>query len=190
MGPCGTEKPMQVVGGMPTVERVVRSIAESGAVDRVLVTVSDNTPETGEHLGSMGVETLHTSGTDFVKDLHAALAALESDYVLVCSSDLPFLGPGHVSDLAAFFRPEMESAVAVVPRETVEGIGSEPSYTVESGGKPYAFSGISIIDRRKTLAGVYLNEEYLVVEDEMLAFNINTQEDLGLAREIWALRNP
>ena len=63
MGKCGVEKPMQMIGDKPTVQRVVEAISASDNIDRVLVSVSDNTPETERYLNSLGVETVRTSST-------------------------------------------------------------------------------------------------------------------------------
>ena len=50
MGPDTIEKPMQVIGGKHVIERVVDSIRKSKFVDKVLVSVSSNTPKTEEFL--------------------------------------------------------------------------------------------------------------------------------------------
>lgn len=184
MGPCGTEKPMQKVGGVPTVDRVISAISESGATDGLLVTVSGNTLETEKHLSKNGVETMMTSGEDFMMDLHAALSRMESDYVVVCSSDLPFLKPSHVSDLVASFKPEMESAIAVVPVGAFDEIDSEPSFTVDLDDGVWVLSGLSIVDRKKTLAGEYLSETFVRFHDSSLAMNVNTRKDLETAERL------
>ena len=46
MGKCGVEKPMHLVGDKHTVERVIDALSGSSHIDRVLVSVSDNTLET------------------------------------------------------------------------------------------------------------------------------------------------
>ena len=82
MGKCGVEKPMQVIGDKPTVQRVVEAISASSNIDRLIVSVSDNTPETERFLNSIGVETIRTSGESFMDDLHDAFRAMDGDYVL------------------------------------------------------------------------------------------------------------
>ncbi len=46
MGVTGIEKPMQIIGGKPTVLRVVEAMQKSSYTDRILVSVSPNTPKT------------------------------------------------------------------------------------------------------------------------------------------------
>ena len=183
MGKCGVEKPMQMIGDKPTVQRVVEAISASDNIDRVLVSVSDNTPETERYLNSLGVETVRTSGESFMDDLHDAFRRMDGDYVLTCPSDPPLLTTDVVDLFIEYFVPgTMESAIAVVDEETVVRTGITPSYTREYNGRQWVLSGLCIMNRPKTLAGDYL-EEYLFETDWVeLSVNVNTLDELELAR--------
>lgn len=189
MGKCGVEKPMQVIGDKPTVQRVVEAISASPNIDRLLVSVSDNTPETERFLNSLGVETIRTSGESFMDDLHDAFRVLEGDYVLTCPSDLPLLTTDVVDLFIEYFQPgTMESAIAVVDEETVVRTGITPSYTREHNGREWVLSGLCIMNRPKTLAGDYL-QEYLFETDWVeLSVNVNTLDELELARSYFRKR--
>jgi adenosylcobinamide-phosphate guanylyltransferase len=184
MGRCGTEKPMQQVGGIPTIQRVVSAVSRSKSIDRVLVSVSSNTPETESFLSSKGVETVRTSGEGFMEDLHSALDVLDSDFVMTVPSDLPMIMAWEVDAFADFFRPEMESAIVVVDESTVLGTGVKPSYVIELDDGRWVLSGLCIVDRKKTLNGIYLNEEYMRTDWADIAVNVNTQYELDLARSM------
>ncbi|MBR2348590.1 MAG: NTP transferase domain-containing protein, partial [Candidatus Methanomethylophilaceae archaeon] len=139
MGRCGIEKPMQLVGDVPTVQRVVDALSASSHIDRLLVSVSDNTPETEKYLNSIGVETIRTSGESFMDDLHDSFSILNGDYILTCPSDLPLITTEVVDTFIEYFVPSvMESAIAVVDEETVRRVGITPSYTREAGGRHWA----------------------------------------------------
>ena len=183
MGRCGIEKPMQLVGGVPTVRRVVDALSASSRIDRVLVSVSDNTLETEAYLNGIGVETVRTSGESFMDDLHASFEVMSGDYVLTCPSDLPLLTTEAVDEFIDFFRPgEMQSAIAVVDEETVRGVGITPSYTREDGGRNWVLSGICIMSREGTLRGDYLEEVLFKTDRVDLSVNVNTKAELCLAR--------
>ena len=183
MGACGIEKPMQPVGGIPTVMRVVKALEASRHISRVLVSVSDNTLTTEDYLKGMGVETVRTSGESFMDDLHTAFEVMSGEYVLTCPSDLPLLTTDVIDLFAEFFVPgEMESAIAVVDEETVRSIGIKPSYTREDGGRNWVLSGICIMNRMGTLRGDYLEECLFKTDRIDLSVNVNTQEELRLAR--------
>ena len=85
MGFCGVEKPMIEIGGVYTVERVVNALRDSKHIDKILVSVSPNTPDTERYLKDIGVETIRTSGEDYVEDLHNSFSILSGKYVLKAS---------------------------------------------------------------------------------------------------------
>lgn len=184
MGKCGIEKPMQLVDGLPVVRHVVDAMRASSAIDRVLVSVSPNTRKTEEYLKGIGIETVLTSGDDFMMDLRESLSVLEGDYVLTCPSDVPFVTPEVFDRTVAAFRPEMQSMIVMIGADTVTGLGIEPSYTREINGKEWVLSGVTVMDRKATINGDYLREECLLTDWKELAVNINTQDELSLARRL------
>ncbi len=183
MGKCGVEKPMHLVGDKHTVERVIDALSGSSHIDRVLVSVSDNTLETEQYLKSIGVETIRTSGESFMDDIHDAFRNMEGDYILTCPSDLPLLTTEVVDTFIEYFVPgTMQSAIAVVDEETVRRVGITPSYTRESGGRNWVLSGLCIMNREGTLRGDYLEEYLFETNWPELAVNMNTPKELDLAR--------
>lgn len=182
MGPGTIEKPMQMIGGKHVVERVIEAIQHCQYVSKVLVSVSSNTPKTEEFVRDMGVEVICTTGNDFMNDMHSAFECLESEFVLTCPSDLPLLKSFTVDAFVEFFRPEMQSAIAVVEERVVVGAGISPSFTIDIDGKEWVLSGLCISDRQKTLDGVYLEEHYMKTDWVDLAVNVNTQMELALSR--------
>jgi len=183
MGKCGIEKPMMKVGDKCTVERVIDALKGAKNIDRILVSVSDNTLETERYLNSIGIETVRTSGDDFMGDLHQALECLSGDYVLTTPSDLPLITSEIFDSIIDYFNPRtMDSLLAVIDEKTVRSIGIIPSYTREERGKSWVLSGVSVIDRKKTLAGEYLSETLYETNWPELSVNVNTPLELDLAR--------
>ena len=183
MGKCGIEKPMMKVGDKCTVERVIDALKGAKNIDRILVSVSDNTLETERYLNSIGIETVRTSGDDFMGDLHQALECLSGDYVLTTPSDLPLITSEIFDSIIDYFNPRtMDSLLAVIDEKTVRSIGIIPSYTREERGNSWVLSGVSVIDRKKTLAGEYLSETLYETNWLELSVNVNTPLELDLAR--------
>ena len=176
------EKPMQIVGGKPVVMRVVEAVQNCKNVNDVLVSVSSNTPKTERFLQDLGVETLCTSGNDFMEDMHTAFGMLNSEFVLTCPSDLPLIRSFTLDAFTNFFRPEMESAIAVVEKSVVVNTGITPSFTCEIDDGEWVLSGVCISDRVKTLMGKYLKESYMKTDWVDLAVNVNTPLELSLSR--------
>ena len=188
MGSCAIEKPMQDIGGVPVIKRVVDALISSDNIDRVLVSVSDNTKETKKYLVSEGIETIHTSGNDFVDDMHKAFDAMSGRFVMTLPCDMPLLKSNAVNALYNFFDPDtMESAIAVVSEEILRSVGITPSYAIDLIGKKWVLSGLCIMDRIKTTSlpiDVFIKETYMMTDMFELAVNINTQAELELARKM------
>jgi adenosylcobinamide-phosphate guanylyltransferase len=185
MGRCGTEKPMHPIGGIPVVKRVVDALSSSENIDRVLVSVSGNTKETERYLRSEGIETIMTSGSDFMDDLHRSFEVMDGRFVMTAPSDMPLLRRQAVDTLYNFFDPDsMESAIAVVREYTVRSVGIVPSYSVDINGRKWVLSGLCIMDRIKTLDDVFLKEAYMLTDMFELAVNVNTPAELELARKM------
>ena len=186
MGPCGIEKPMQIVGGKPTVEHVVNAIKCAMGIDRILVSVSSHTPMTKRYLQDLGIEVLETSGDGFVDDLHDAFKVMSGRFILVSPSDLPLLKTRVIEGLLDFFdQDKMESAMAIVDEDMVRAAGITPSYAFERDERKWVLSGLSIMDRTKTLDGIYLKEELFKTDWPDLAVNVNTQYELDIARKMF-----
>ena len=116
-------------------------------------------------------------------DLHQALECMNGENVLTTPSDLPLITSAVFDQIIDYFVPgTMDSLLAVVDEATVLNIGITPSYVHEYRGKRWVLSGVSIINRLKTLNGDYLEESYFVTNWPELSVNVNTQLELNLAR--------
>jgi len=175
MGACGIEKPMHMIGDKPVIGRVVSALSHSKSIDRIVVSVSGNTPETEKYLKSICVETIRTSGEDFVEDLHESFRILGGKFVLTCPSDLPFITTEELDKfIATFDAKKMESLIALVDKKAFEKLDIKPSYTRDYYGSNWVVSGVSIMDREKTLDGVYLHESFYETDSREFAVNVNT----------------
>ena len=186
MGYCGVEKPMIEVGGIYTVERVVNALKGSNHIDRILVSVSPNTPDTERYMKDIGIETIRTSGEDYVEDLHNSFSILTGKYVLTCPSDVPLLCSHTVNAFIEYFlkNPD-DSMTAVVEEDVVVNSGITPSFDFELDGKKWVISGLNIMDREKILSNVVLSYGYFMTDWVDLAVNVNTENELKIARSFF-----
>ena len=186
MGFCGVEKPMIEVGGIYTVERVINALKDSKNIDKILVSVSPNTPDTERYVSDIGIETIRTSGEDYVQDLHDAFRTLKGKYVLTCPSDMPLLRPFTVDAFVDYFMKNPDdSMTAVVEEDVVVNSGFTPSFDFDLEGKKWVLSGMNIMDRVKILADVVLNYSYFMTDWVDLAINMNTEYELRIARSFF-----
>jgi len=184
MSSDAVEKPMLTVGDEHTVMRVVKALRASEHIDRILVSTSPNTKKTEAFLRENRIETIRTSGMDFMNDMHVAFQQLDSPFVLTCPSDLPLINTKTVDSFIENFRPEMESSIAIIDTKSVESIGIQPSFTIEHDDALWVLSGLCISDRTKTLEGRFLAENHYECGDINLAVNVNTKEELAIARKL------
>ena len=183
MGRCGVEKPMIEVGGVFTVKRVVDALHEAKLIDRVLVSVSPNTPDTEAYMKELGIETIRTTGEDYVEDLHMAFWELGSEYILSCPSDIPLIRSYTIDAFVDYFNNNKnDSMSAVIEEEVVINTGIKPSFPFEIDGKRWVLSGMNIMNRQKLLDDVVLDYSYFMTDWVDLAVNMNTQHELDMAR--------
>ncbi len=178
----GIEKPMLAVGGKPTVRHVISALEGSKHISSILISVSSNTPQTEKYLKDLGYEVIRTSGDSYVGDLHMSLQSMSSEYVLTSPSDLPLISTKVIDDVVEAFKPDMESMIAVVDEEHLIKFGITPSYTITLEGKSWVMSGINIMERQSTLEGKYHRESFFKCSFIDLAVNVNTSEELRMAR--------
>ena len=186
MGFCGVEKPMIEVGGVYTVERVLNALRESKNIDKILVSVSPNTPDTERYVKELGIETIRTSGEDYVEDLHDSFRILNGKYVLTCPSDMPLLRSYTVDAFVDYFlKNPNDSMTAIVEEDVVTNSGFTPSFDFDYEGKKWVLSGMNIMDRKKILDNIVLNYSYFMTDWVDLAINMNTEYELKIARSFF-----
>ena len=186
MGFCGVEKPMIEIGGIYTVGRVINALKSSKHIDKILVSVSPNTPDTERYMKDIGIETIRTSGEDYVEDLHDSFRILSGKFVLTCPSDVPLLRPFTVDAFIDYFlkNPD-DSMTAVVEEDVVVKSGITPSFDFGYEGKKWVISGMNIMDREKILSDEVLSYSYFMTDWVDLAINMNTEHELKIARSFF-----
>ncbi len=183
MCPNGVEKPFIKVGEKHVIEQVINALRKAKTVNRILVTVSPNTKYTEQFLKDIGVETLRTSGEDYVGDLHSAYEVMNGKYVFSTPSDMPLLRPITVDNfINAFNKEPCDSFLAVVDEDTVLKSGIKPSFALDIDGKRWVLSGFTILHREAILRNEQPVDHYLKTDWIELAVNVNTMHELQMAR--------
>jgi adenosylcobinamide-phosphate guanylyltransferase len=183
----GIEKPLLKVDGIAMVERVILALAGSGRFDRILAAISPNTPKTKELLKSKGIETIETPGEGYSNDLSHLLSKLKPQRVMVVPSDIPLLNSQIISEILDAIdnsgissRKEKRPAFSIIlEKEFVERTGAKPSIIVDQ----YCHSGITIFNTMY-VGTEPVEEYYLVMNRKEIALNVNTKEELELAKKL------
>jgi adenosylcobinamide-phosphate guanylyltransferase len=180
----GIEKPLLKVDGIAMVERVILALAGSGRFDRIVAAISPNTPKTKELLKSKGIETIETPGEGYSNDLSYLLSKLKPQRVMVVPSDIPLLNSQIISEILDAIdnssRKEKRPAISIIlEKGFVERTGAKPSIVVDQ----YCLSGITIFNTMY-VGTEPVEEYYLVMNRKEIALNVNTKEELELAKKL------
>jgi len=180
------EKPLLKVNSVAMVERVILALVSSDRFDRIVAAVSPNTPKTQELLKSKGIEIIKTSGESYSNDLSYLLSKLKPRRVMVVPSDLPLLNSQIVSEIldaidnSSSSMKEHGPAISIVlEKGFVERIGAKPSIVLDQ----YCHSGITIFNTISFSTEV-VEEYYWVMNRKEIALNVNTKEELELAKKL------
>jgi adenosylcobinamide-phosphate guanylyltransferase len=180
------EKPMLKVNSIAMVERVILALVSSDRFDRIVAAVSPNTPKTKELLKSKGIEIIETSGEGYSNDLSFLLSKLKPRRVMVVPSDLPLLNSQIVSEIldaidnSSSSMKEHGPAISIVlEKGFVEKTGAKPSIVLDQ----YCHSGITIFNTI-SFSTEAVEEYYWVMNRKEIALNVNTKEELELAKKL------
>jgi adenosylcobinamide-phosphate guanylyltransferase len=181
----GIEKPLLKVDSVAMVERVILALVNSDRFDRIVAAVSPNTPKTKELLKSKGIEIIETSGEGYSNDLSYMLSKLKPRRVMVVPSDLPLLNSQIVSEIldaidnSSSMKDRGPAISIVVEKGFVEKTGAKPSIVLDQ----YCHSGITIFNTISFITEA-VEEYYWVMNRKEIALNVNTKEELELAKKL------
>ena len=165
----------------PVVLHVIDSLRNSDSFSKVLAVTSCNSPKTRKFLEENNVETFDTSGIGYVEDLNSALKTI-NDKVLVTSGDLPLLDVEIIQNIITHFDSEKTWISILVTSKFLTLLGLESDFFIDVGGQKCNYTGISLVNSEKISSLDNLKENYIVIDDKRIAFNLNSKRDYDLLR--------
>jgi len=163
----------------PTILHVVDSLTDSNCFSKISAITSPHSPKTKIVLQKNNVEIFHTDGIGYAEDLSLALQSI-SDSVLVTSGDLPLLDKQIVQEIVNHYDPVNIWTSILVTKKFLTELGSKSNYSVNFNNEVCHYTGISLINAAKINSFKNLDENYIVIDDKRIAFNLNTKEDYEL----------
>lgn len=176
----GTEKALITIGKRGNQNRllldlVVESVRGS-KVDAFSVAVTKNTPRTAEYCKLANYATVETPGDGYHEDLWYLLSSYPEFVSIAC--DVPFLRSAHINAIIDAYlsrNPRVSVTGAIPLAKMPEGV--TPSYTFEYEGKELVSCGINVVTNTE-------DSIPFIFDDPLLAININTSDDLRVARRM------
>ena len=166
----------------PIIFHVIDSLKNSHCFSKVIAATSQNSPDTKQALEQRGIETLTTSGSGYTNDLNFLLQSMDG-FVFVVSGDLPLLDEKIIQDITEKFNSESVWTSFLVSKKFLNSLGLESSLLVNSDNIECTYTGISIINVNKLGLGNWpspVKENYIILDDKRIAFNLNTKKDYEL----------
>jgi len=100
--------------------------------------------------------------------------------VFVTSGDLPLLDEKIIQVIIEKFNPKNIWTSFLVSKKFLNSLGLESSLLVNSDNIECTYTGISIINANKIKNLNSVKENYIILDDKRIAFNLNTRKDYEL----------
>ena len=185
------EKPLIKIGKKSFIEHVTDALRRAKKVDRIVVAVSEHTPQTGKRANELSAEVIVTSGKDYIIDLREAIKKLKLGRVITVSADLPLLKSKTIDEIIEHYEICGKPVMAVmVPAERLESLGASIDLILEEEGKRLVPAGVNVLDGEEVEREGFekeFDQEILIIDSEEFV-NINTPKDLMIAEKLFSLR--
>ena len=163
----------------PVIFHVIDALKNSHCFSQVIVATSPNSPDTKHVLEQNRIETLSTPGNGYVNDLNFLLQKM-SGSVFVTSGDLPLLDEEVIQIMTEKFNSKNVWTSFIVSKKFLNSLGLESNLLINSGDIDCVHTGISIINADKIQNLDPVKENYIILDDKRIAFNLNTKKDYEL----------
>jgi len=163
----------------PIILHVIDSLKNSNCFSKILSITSCNSPKTKKLLEENNVEIFDTPGIGYVEDLNLVLKTFRDEF-LVVSGDLPLLDKEIIQKITNYYNPQKSWTSILVTNKFLTMLGLESNYSVNFNDQICHYTGISLINAEKITSLESLVENYIVLDDKRVAFNLNSKQDYNL----------
>ena len=163
----------------PIILHVVDSLNDSKCFSKILALTSSNSPMTKKLLEQNKIDIFDTDGIGYVEDLSLVLQST-NDSVLVTSGDLPLLDKEIIQQIVNCYDPEKTWTSILVTNNFLAELGLESNYSIHYDDQKCNYTGISLVNANKISSSENINENYIIIDDKRVAFNLNTNQDYEL----------
>jgi len=163
----------------PIILHVIDSLKNSNCFSKILTVTSSNSPKTKKLLKENNVETFDTPGIGYVEDLNLALKTI-NDIVLVTSGDLPLLDKEVIQKIVNQYDSQNIWTSILVTNKFLTTLRIKSDYSVNFNNQVCHYTGISLVNSKKISSIKSLDENYVIIDDKRIAFNLNTKQDYDL----------
>ena len=167
----------------PLVLHVIDALKNSNCFEKIIAATSPNSPQTKNILVENNITIIETSGEGFVTDLNNILKQLD-DFVLVSSGDLPLLDGDIIKQIIDNLNHDKTWTSILTTKSFQNSLNLEPECISTLNDEDFAHTGISIVNASKISNLDTIDEDYLIIDDKRVCFNINTKNEYELLDSI------
>ena len=179
------EKPLIKVCGKPVIEYVLTALKDAKKIDSIIVATSNCTPKTNKLMKQLGVKVIETPGKDYVSDMGYVVQTLKLGVFLAIAADLPLIKGTVLDSIVERYELCGKPALTVaVPLKTKTKLGMSIEYSFKADDKDVVPVGINVIDGHKRYGDEWLDQDIFILNQDGLAVNINTVQELQLAERL------
>lgn len=162
----------------PVILHVIDALVESKCFSKIIAITSKNSPRTEQLLQEKNIETIETPGNGYVNDLNQILQSLDEP-VLVTSGDMPFLDYDIIRKMVEMYNSDVWKSF-VVTKGFLDSLHLKSDIRVSHEGQDCYYTGISLVNAKQIKSLKNVKENYQILDDKRIAFNLNTKQDYEL----------
>lgn len=163
----------------PIVLHVAEALTNSNCFSKIIFVTSRNSPKTKQLLQKNNYEIFDTPGIGYVEDLNLILKSL-NDSVFITSADLPLLDSEIIKKIVSFYQPNNKWTTILITKDFLESLGMSSDYSITFENQICHYTGISMINSKTISTLENIEENFVIVNDERIGFNVNTAQDYNL----------
>jgi adenosylcobinamide-phosphate guanylyltransferase len=163
----------------PIILHVIDALKESGCFSKIVAATSNNSPKTNELLSKTGIQTIKTTGSNYISDLIFALSKLD-EFTFVVSGDLPLLDAQIVKQIVSAHKKDAVWQSFLVTKNLLDQLNLSLEFSVFFEEKQCYYSGVSIVNPKKISSQV--KETCTILDDKRIALNLNTKHEYDLLK--------
>jgi len=163
----------------PIILLVNEALCDSDCFSKIIFITSPNSPKTRKLLQENNYEIFDTSGMGYVEDLNLVLKSL-NDSVFITSADLPLLDSEIIKKIVNLYGLSNTWTTILVTKKFLKSLGISSNYNITFENQICNYTGISMINSKKISNLKNIEENYVIVDDKRIGFNVNTKQDYDL----------
>ena len=163
----------------PIILQVGEALSNSNCFSKIIFITSPNSPRTKQLLQKNNYEIFDTSGIGYVEDLNSVLKSF-NDPVFITSADLPLLDSEILKKIVNFYDPNIVWTTILVTKKFLESLGLSSDYDITFENQICGYTGISMINSQMISNLENIEENFVIVDDKRIGFNVNTKQDYNL----------